>query len=288
MPDERQRRRIAGSVLIIVGLVLFLLQFVGGMHEGLVLILVGVSFLVAYAYRPSYGLLIPGCILAGLGLGLTAERLGVAWGEPTVVGLGAGFVVIYLVALAHLRVNRPWPLIPGAILILVGVVPESDTLQWLFEVGWPLIIVVIGAFILLGGFWGARDEPEPAEAGAPREGADAPVAGPDTAPQDAGAARGGAGTAREGSRAAREGAGAVREGAGAVREGPDAPPEAEDVRAGAGGRDRDRGGTAESRDGSPDESREANGSADAGAGSAHALDTDTEDDDQKSGPSSSR
>lgn len=242
MPDEQQRRRIAGTVLIIVGLVLFLLQFVGTMHVGLVLTLVGASLLIGYFYRPSYGLLIPGCILVGLGLGFTAERLGVGTGEPRLVGLGAGFVVIYLVALAHLRTNKPWPLIPGAILILVGVVPESGTLQWLLEVGWPLIVVVIGAFILLGGFWGAREEPEAAEAGAPRKGADAPVAGPETAPEDAGAAREGAG-------AAREGPGAVREGAGEAREGG----RAEDARAGAGARDRDRGGDADPGGGPPDD-----------------------------------
>ena len=75
--DEKNRGRIvAGVVLIFLGLVFLANQFVGGFSDAAILFLIGAVFLAGYFYSKSYGLLIPGCILMGLGVFACSWALG--------------------------------------------------------------------------------------------------------------------------------------------------------------------------------------------------------------------
>jgi hypothetical protein len=99
-------------------------------------------------------LVIPGCILLGLGLGSVGGSSISSVSEDTFVllGLGVGFIAIWVIPLVYEGKSIWWPLIPGAILIVVGLAEGSESIEKLLEVGWPLILVLIGLLILAGAF----------------------------------------------------------------------------------------------------------------------------------------
>lgn len=156
MANANRRPVAAGSILIVLGLV-FLAKQQFGWHFGweVALILLGLAFLIGYAARREYGLLIPGCVLTGLGCGQFARELG-AQGEPGLLGLGLGFVGIYVIGLLFREPRGNWwPLIPGVILILLS----QNAFRWFVERltdNWPLILIVVGVLMVLGGLRGRR------------------------------------------------------------------------------------------------------------------------------------
>ncbi len=150
MTENNRGREFAGIFLIVLGLVLFVIQFVRGWGDSLFLILVGSLFIAGYLYRRAYGLLIPGCLLLGLGFGQIVERSFAPMGDWGAIGLGAGFASIYLADLVYRRSSHWWPLIPGLVLILVGISQGNPALQNMMSIGWPLILIFIGALMLAG------------------------------------------------------------------------------------------------------------------------------------------
>jgi hypothetical protein len=153
----RSRRPVSGVILIFVGLALFVLRFVHGLDESIVLVALGSAFLAGYFYRRVYGLLIPGCILLGLGVGgmTGGARFGVEHWEE--IGLGVGFVAIFLIDLAVRGQMNWWPLIPGLILIVGPVASAHVNFGRIVSYGWPLILVVAGLLILTGRFGRYRE-----------------------------------------------------------------------------------------------------------------------------------
>ena len=153
--DETTRRRVtAGAILIVIGIALLALQLVQGFGEWIVLILIGGVFVTAYFLRRSYGLLIPGCIILGLGLGAIGTNTMTGVGDFTQIGLGIGFIAIYVIDRVY---NNPkthwWPLIPGGILLVTGIGTLSGDLGRLIDKGWPLLLVLAG-LILIGAAFG--------------------------------------------------------------------------------------------------------------------------------------
>ena len=71
------------------------------------------------------------------------------------LGLGLGFVAIFLIAFLYERKSHWWPLIPGTVLILLGLRRMEEVFGWLLR-NWPLILVIIGVLILLGALRPAR------------------------------------------------------------------------------------------------------------------------------------
>ena len=151
MKTVRSRRVTAGLTLIVLGLGLYLFQRLDGLGDSAVFVIIGAAFLAAYLYNRVYGYLVPAGILLGMGAGSIAEQLEVPIGDPTLLGLGAGFLLIYIVSLAYERRNQWWPLIPGAALIFSGLPHGWGVFGYLLE-HWPLILVVVGALILVGAF----------------------------------------------------------------------------------------------------------------------------------------
>jgi hypothetical protein len=145
-------RLIPGLILIVLGIAFLLVQFFE-IGPALFLTLLGLVFLIPYFFTRSYGLLIPGCILAGIGLGLVFDRPPLNTGIAVPIGLGLGFVAIFAVHLIVARQCHWWFLIPGGILVLVGIAEGIPQAQTLVEKGWPLVLVLIGLLILAGQFW---------------------------------------------------------------------------------------------------------------------------------------
>ena len=152
MEERRQGRLFAGAILVLLGLGLFAVQFVEGFGEALILFLIGGAFVAGYLYRRAYGLLIPGCILIGIGLGSLGEGTVFGVGDLSSIGLGLGFIAIYVIALVYQGESHWWPLIPGGILVILGLAAGSKAFEQLLSVGWPLIIVFVGLVLLAGAF----------------------------------------------------------------------------------------------------------------------------------------
>ncbi len=161
MNDKRRGNIVLGSILIVLGIGLVALQLFEGFSDAVILFLIGGAFIAWYLYSRAYGLLIPGCILLGLGLGKVGESALTTFGGMEQLGLGVGFVAIYVIDLVYQGKSSWWPLIPGGILILTGLAQGSETFERLLEVGWPLIFVFIGLLLLAGAFGLiGRKEPE--------------------------------------------------------------------------------------------------------------------------------
>ncbi len=150
METTTRSRLAAGLMLIVLGAGLYGMQYLAPMGESVTLTLLGGLCIAAYFYSRFYLLLVVGCVVLGLGIGSFGERTYSVVGEFTKVGLGIGFVLIYVIDLLYRRRSHWWPLIPGIILILLGFRAWRQFRQFIFSDGWPLILVFVGVVILLG------------------------------------------------------------------------------------------------------------------------------------------
>ncbi len=152
----------AGLALVLLGGALLVLERLDGSSSGaLALVLLGAVFIAAYFYQQSYGFLIPGGILLGLGGGQIFADLyegPMRSADGPVLGLGVGFLLIYVVSLLWERRSRWWPLIPGALLTLAGL-PEFGWAEDLLDF-WPVAIMAVGGVLLVRGMIAARDRAE--------------------------------------------------------------------------------------------------------------------------------
>lgn len=167
MSQPNRQRLTTGLVLVLLGLGFFLLQRVEGLGDEVVLLLIGAAFLIGYFFQRSYGLLIPGCILIGLGAGGMINEDRLWWADAGwQLGLGAGFLAIYAIDRLYRGRTPWWPLIPGAVLVLVGLARTGPIFKFLLR-NWPLLLVAVGVLILIGAFRQRRDEPAAVAAPAP-------------------------------------------------------------------------------------------------------------------------
>ena len=166
MAKPDRQRFIAGVVLVLIGLGFYLVQQLETVGTEVVMLIIGAAFLVAYFYQRAYGLLVPACILMGLGLGaLLQDRFWWA-NDGTQLGLGVGFLAIYLIARLYQRESHWWPLIPGGILVLIGIPRTAMVIRFLRDY-WALILVAIGLLVLVGAFRRPRRPEAPAAAPPP-------------------------------------------------------------------------------------------------------------------------
>ena len=182
MAKPDRQKFIAGVVLVLVGLGFYLVQRLEAVGTEVVMLIIGAAFLVAYFYQKAYSLLVPAGILLGLGLGNLLQHRGVWWAnEGTQLGLGVGFLAIYIIAKLYERDSHWWPLIPGFILVLIGIPKTALVIRFLRD-NWALILVAIGLLVLVGAFRRqAEPEAPPTQAAAP---AAPPPAPPPSEPED--------------------------------------------------------------------------------------------------------
>jgi hypothetical protein len=169
MDSKKRNSIILGVILIVLGIVLMAAKLLQDESDAAILLLIGGAFLAWYSQNRAYGLLFPACILLGLGLGRIAASLLNVSGGMEEIGIGAGLCAIYVIDLVLHRRASWWPLIPGGILLVVGITELSDAFQDFFAIGWPLIIVFIGALVLLNAL-GVFGRKAPQEGAAVEEG----------------------------------------------------------------------------------------------------------------------
>ena len=108
----------------------------------------GAGFLVWWLFTGNYGLLVPAGVLGGLGAGLMLGETGF-YGNAAALGLGAGFVAIFLLdTLRHRHRSSWWPLVPGAVLIALGLLQNTTGWGSLGDLGWPLFLIVAGVIVV--------------------------------------------------------------------------------------------------------------------------------------------
>ncbi len=143
-----------GAILIAIGL-FALLQQVAHFDLGLYFLpLLAVVFLLAGVLGRRSGLIIPGGILAGIGVGaLLMEGPFKYLQDPE---RGGVFMITFaggwlFITLASLLIGRQilWPLIPAAFLGLFGIVLLAGQTTILNTIGWPIILIAIGLYLVL-------------------------------------------------------------------------------------------------------------------------------------------
>jgi hypothetical protein len=140
--------------LIVVGVTLFAVQLLH-LDADVIVLVIGLVFVTAFAGTRRYGLLIPAGILSGLGVGILLEDFGVQ-GEPVVLGLGLGFLAIYGADFLTTGARAPgrwWPLIPGAILTVIAGAESTFGAEGarVIQQAWPILLIAAGAWFLLRG-----------------------------------------------------------------------------------------------------------------------------------------
>lgn len=149
---QRRDQWVGGAVLIAIGAGLLLGQLVED-AEQFILLGIGLTLLVLFAVSRNPGALIGGGIVTGLGAGVlvAANTEGDIAGAAVIFGLGLGFIGVWLVGqLMRIKETTIWPLIPGAILVVLGfvVLAGSETAQ-AFELLWPVALIAMGVVVLV-------------------------------------------------------------------------------------------------------------------------------------------
>jgi hypothetical protein len=154
----------AGIILVTIGLGLLIFNtFDIGMYFPLAL---GLVFLIAGIVTRNAGLLIPGGIIGGVGLGTISTVNG--WFFPTnsvesggvfLLFFALGWFLITLLSKLFTSDTQTWSMIPGSVMVVIGglvLMGERGT-NILMMMGkyWPVVLVVIGASILIG-WWRDR------------------------------------------------------------------------------------------------------------------------------------
>lgn len=157
---QRNEGWVGGVVLIVIGAALLIGQLVGDAGR-FVLLAIGLALLVLHVINRDPGTLIGGGIVTGLGAGVLAASYleGDQAGAAVLVGLGAGFVFVWLVGLFERREEtRIWPLVPGTILIVIGAGLLAQADPKLVGMVWPIALIALGVIVIGAGLM--RREPE--------------------------------------------------------------------------------------------------------------------------------
>jgi hypothetical protein len=155
-----RNRVAAGVALIVLGAFALLGQLIQGSFWGtLFLPGLGIFFVIWGFIASKPGLLIPGGILLGIGIG-TALIQGPfshfssdGQGGVIMLSLGGGFLLVTLFT-ALLRRVHWWALIPAAILGVIGLGLVGKSAGWdimrYLSTAWPIALIVVGAFLIVG------------------------------------------------------------------------------------------------------------------------------------------
>lgn len=146
---------VGAAILILVGL-FALMANLGGprLGEDAIPLVIGIAFMVAYAFTRRYGYLVPGGIVTGVGGGIwIASLVGASDKGPyAVIGGGLGFLSIYVLDAARSGLAaRWWPIVPGALMLLVGAGTAAQSQGWAQQLGtWsPLLLIALGLWIII-------------------------------------------------------------------------------------------------------------------------------------------
>ncbi len=145
--ESRRRRWLlaAGGLLMAAGALLFVLIVTGVSLLGVMLLAPGVLLLaLAIGWRPFYTLYLPGLALTGWGAGMIVDKALSSPAYLSLVGLGCGLVLAWVLRRRQAGWAHLWPLIGGLALAAAGLLAGYHH-PWSFAWhAWPLAIVAVG------------------------------------------------------------------------------------------------------------------------------------------------
>jgi len=158
---------IGGLILIFGGALALVARFVPerwGLDFGLFILLgLGAAFLAAGIVSRESGWLIPGGILSGIAAGIALTSSPLARFVPAgfipgdegglfLIAFGGGWFLITALSLVFTRRPQWWPVIPGAILTLIGLSAAFGSVFATFLASaarfWPAALIVLGVWVL--------------------------------------------------------------------------------------------------------------------------------------------
>ena len=157
---------IAGAMLLLIGFVLLGNRLFPDLVSSVPLI-IGLALLGLFLLTRSLGALVAGGVVTGLGVGiLVATRGSPDFGAAGfLISLAGGFYLVWILGLLFERREvRWWPVVPGSLLLAAGAVVYA--LGWgepLLQVAvdwWPVLPILMGAFLLLSARLRARSDEE--------------------------------------------------------------------------------------------------------------------------------
>lgn len=143
---------IPGVVLLSLGLLILLGSFAPAVADviGGALFLGGISlafFLVYFLTPQNWWAIIPaGVLLTLAGVTLIPENLGIETGGIFFLGLALTFLALALIPVEGKRMS--WPLIPGGMLFVMGVLLMLTNTN-LINYVWPVILILAGLFLVI-------------------------------------------------------------------------------------------------------------------------------------------
>ncbi len=147
---DRGRRVMGGAILVIAGLGLLALQTLEDSTGATVLMFIASIFIAGYFVQRNYGLLVAGSVVFGVGLGLIGEALLDVSGDVVPMGIGIGFLFIYGIDRITRGHTHFWPLIPGGILVVIGLSSIGGSFADAAAFIWPALLIVAGVVLLVG------------------------------------------------------------------------------------------------------------------------------------------
>lgn len=146
-----------GLLLLATGAALLLARMHVVSQAPAVLLALGSAFALYGVFSRAFGPLVPGGILLGLGSGMLMGDRGVqAMGivRWQLLGLGGGFVLIFLLALVLGLGVRWWALVVGGVLSLVALLPEvkavlDPSVVVAIRTYWPVLLIALGLYLVV-------------------------------------------------------------------------------------------------------------------------------------------
>ncbi|WP_438480387.1 hypothetical protein [Oleiharenicola lentus] len=151
--DAVRSRRVTAGVLLVVAAVALLSRYVPLNWRDSFLPLIGVGFIVWAGLSRTQGLLVPGCILVGVGTGIMLR--GAYGNEAFLFSMAGGFLLISVVTKLMFPAIKGcwWTIWPAAGLAFAGVMAASgpNAREWWRSVRplWPWVLVAVAVFLLL-------------------------------------------------------------------------------------------------------------------------------------------
>lgn len=157
MAKKGSSRLFLGLVLAAIGAALLLARMHVVSQGPAVLLAIGGALALYGVFARTFGPLVPGCILLGLGSGMLlgdrgVEGFGVVRWQ--LLGLGGGFILLFLLALVLGLGLRWWPLVVGGVLAGVAVLPQIKGLVdpqvvVAFRTYWPVLLIAAGLYLVV-------------------------------------------------------------------------------------------------------------------------------------------
>jgi hypothetical protein len=157
-PGGTRDLMLVGLVIAVIGTAALISQLMPEFDRYVPLFIGAVLFAVFLVSR-SYPALVGAGIVGGLGIGLVVAQMfpgnGLADGAGATLGLGLGFISVWLIStLLSLKERHWWPLIPGLILSIVGVSLAFDAVSKPLIA--PIALLLLGVLIMGVGYFRHR------------------------------------------------------------------------------------------------------------------------------------